>query len=167
MAQVPDRPWWEAPRGYVFCIVEGGFDRDDHDEKGVYYPREDNASVHPMFIDALMRYNQREYPYFKRGRIIKLDRGHYITSEYIAELKSGMFDELGKTTVFLCDVANVVVDGWRLTKPASETAMIMYPSSSKRKPVSAIDLLHEYAEERNVRLVEYDEYLPFREYYRI
>jgi hypothetical protein len=171
MAEVV-KPWWQAPSGYMFCIVEGGFYFDDID--GSCFPREDEATVDPMFIEALMQYKQREYPYFGRGRAMKIVDGQRVPPaiEYIAELKSGMLAELENTSVFLCPAAVVRFDSkpYKLVKSASHIDMKPYWSSKGtvkvRNPATARDLLDEFAKDNGIRIIEYDEYLPFREYYK-
>lgn len=164
-----EKPWWMAPRGYMFCIVEYSYDLE---EDGTCYPRGDVSSVNPSFIDALIQYKQREYPYFGHGKVRKIVYGQRTppTIEYIAELKSGMFNELENTSVFLCSATMVKLDvaPYQLVKPASYINMRPYPSSKGEinKAATAWDLLNEYAEDNNVRLIEHDEYLPFREYYK-
>lgn len=171
MAEVQQKPWWIAPSGYMFCIVEYSYDLEDD---GTCYPRGDESSVNPSFIEALIQYKQQEYPYFGHGKVTKIVQGQRVPPavEYIAELKSGMFSDLENTSVFLCPAAMVKLDStpYQLVKSASYINMRVYPSSKgkvdRTKAATAKDLLDEYAEDNNIRLIEYDEYLPFREYYK-
>jgi len=165
------KPWWQAPTGYVFFIAEGGYYYEGEAE--TYCPHGDKAWVHPTFIDAVLHYKQREYPYFGRGRVMKVVYGQRVPPEvnYIAELKSGMFEELENTSVFLCLAAYVThdKDSFKVSTYPYEKLKPFPSLTGKIKskiPATAKDLLDTFAEDNKIRLVEYDEYLPFREYYK-